>query len=168
MAVERSPGQAGFTLVELMVAVAITGILLVLALGQVRDYTRRARLSEAVLAAGTCKTRVAEAYLSLGAPPAHGTDWGCSNAASQYVGAVQASARGVIRVTVANLDAAVNGLHLHLVPMRSDGARALDPAVDLGNTVGQWLCGSNVQQVRNALPANCRADTTAYAGDAFE
>ncbi|MBC5782722.1 pilin [Ramlibacter sp. USB13] len=168
MAVARAPAQAGFTLIELMIAVAIIGLLAAIALGQWRDYTRRARMSEAVLAATTCKTRVSESYLSLPEPPASAGAWGCSGGSSHFVSEVQTSPRGVIRVTVANLDPAVNGLHLHLVPMRADGSAALDPAADLGNAVGQWLCGSDAEQVRNALPANCRQDTSTFAAETFE
>ena len=54
---------AGFTLIELMIAVAIVGILAAIALGQYRDYTRRARMSEALTSLSTCKTRVGESYV---------------------------------------------------------------------------------------------------------
>jgi type IV pilus assembly protein PilA len=168
MAVARAPAQTGFTLIELMITVAIVGILASIALGQWRDYTRRARMSEVVLALGNCKTRVSESYLSLPTPPASAGAWGCDNASTQYVGAVQTSLDGVVRVTIANLDPALNGLHVHLVPVRNDGATAMTVGSDLGNAVAAWVCGSDAQTVRHALPANCRTDTTPYASADFE
>ena len=169
MAMARAPVQAGFTLIELMIAVAIVGILAGIALGQWRDYTRRARMSEVVLAATNCKTRIGESYLSLTGAPSSGSEWGCdSGPGTQYVGAMQASPNGVIRVTIRNLDPAVNGLYVHLVPMHADGATPMTAVADLGSAVGQWLCGSDAQPVRNALPPNCRTDTSPYASAIFE
>ena len=69
--------QAGFTLIELMITVAIIGILASIALTQYRDYTRRAKMSEVILATTGCKTRISESYLSLGSAPSSGGAWGC-------------------------------------------------------------------------------------------
>ena len=169
MGVARTPGQSGFTLIELMITVAIIGVLASIALGQYRDYTRRARMSEVVLAATRCKTSVSESYLSLTTPPTTGAAWGCETGGeTRYVAAVQTSPRGVIRVKVDRLDAAVNGLYVYLVPLRANGSAPMDPSADLGNGVGQWVCGSDVAQVRSALPANCREDTAAYAAESYE
>jgi len=169
MAKARTPAHAGFTLIELMIAVAVVGILAAIALGQYRDYTRRAKMSEVLLAASSCKLRVAESFLSLTSAPTSASAWGCSgDNVTQYVSALHTSTEGVVRLTVANLDPAVNGLHVFMVPMHADGTVAMDPATDLGNGVGQWLCGSDAQQVRSSLPGSCRGDTTAYAGGTFE
>jgi type IV pilus assembly protein PilA len=163
MAVARTPAQSGFTLIELMIAVAVIGLLAAIALGQWRDYTRRARMSEVVLALGSCKTRVGESYLSLPSPPSAG-GWGCdSSMATHYASAIQTSADGAIRVTVDHLDPAVNGLYVYLIPAREDGTTPLSASSDLGKGVGSWICGSDAQQVRAALPTNCRIDTSAYA-----
>ena len=168
MAVGARP-QTGFTLIELMMAVAIVGILSAIALGQWRDYTRRARMAEVVLATSNCKSRVSESYLSLAEPPRRAGIWGCEPpATSRYVTAVETSVDGAIRVTIGNLDATVNGLHMHLVPVRGDGATALSSTQDLGSAVPQWVCGSDAKTVRNALPPECRADSSAYASASFE
>lgn len=167
MAVAARRRQAGFTLIELMVTVAVVGILAGIALGQYRDYTRRAKMSEVVMAVTNCKTRVSESFLSLPSPPASGGAWGCdATASSHYASAMHTSIDGAIRVTIANLDPSVNGLHMHLVPARVDGTALT--AADVGNAVQQWLCGSDSDLVRRALPANCRLDTSAHAASTFE
>lgn len=168
MASAQCRRQRGFTLIELMITVAIIGILASLAVVQYRDYTRRAKMSEVVLAATGCKTRVSESYLSLSSPPASGSGWGCDPAGTTaHVGAVQTSVDGVIRVVIANVDPAVNGLHMHFVPARLDRT-GMTAADDLGNAVSQWLCGSDHPQVRSALPSECRFDTSPYAAGDFE
>jgi type IV pilus assembly protein PilA len=168
MAMARFRPQAGFTLIELMIAVAIIGILAAIALGQYRDYTRRARMSEVILAMGDCKTRVTESYLSLPAAPGAPSAWGCEpSQATRYVSAIETSLDGAIRVTIDNLDPAVNGRYVYLVPARNDGS-ALTVAGDLGNVVPQWLCGSDSGLVRNALPPSCRFDATPYASTDYE
>jgi type IV pilus assembly protein PilA len=169
MAVARTPGQSGLTLIELMIVVAIVGLLAAIGVGQWREYTRRARMSDVVLAIGTCKTRVSESYLSLPSAPASASGWGCdASLRTQYATAVQTSASGAIRVTIGNLDAAVNGLYVHMIPAHSDGATPMSPGTDLGTGVAGWICGSDAQQVRAALPSGCRTDTTPFASLTYE
>ena len=75
--------QQGFTLIELMIVVAIVGILAAIALPAYQDYTVRARVSEALAAAGACKTQVAEFMAARGALPATLAESGCSDVATQ-------------------------------------------------------------------------------------
>ena len=71
--------QQGFTLIELMIVVAIIGILAAIAIPAYQDYTIRSKVTELINAAGVCKTSVAEYYQSLGAMPTSGKQAGCSD-----------------------------------------------------------------------------------------
>ena len=160
--------QSGFTTVELMISVLIVGVLAAIAVPQIRDYTRRASLSELVMAVNQCKNVVSENYLLLEHAPEPGT-WGCedSGGGSRYSGPIETSSDGVIRVAIRGLDRLVDGRYVYLVPARFDGVTPLTAPNDFGRNVGGWICGSDWLPVRNSLPANCRSDTTTFASQDF-
>ncbi len=91
--------QQGFTLIELMIVVAIIGILAAIALPAYQDYTIRAKISECAGIVAACKTSVSEYYASMNALPAATADAGCATTTTQYCGAPTVLA-GVITVGV--------------------------------------------------------------------
>src|SRR5689334_2575727 len=90
--------QQGFTLIELMIVVAIIGILAAIAIPAYQDYTIRSKVTELVNAAGVCKTGVAEFYQSKGKMPGSTDEAGCSDKGTANSSAPSVGAGGIIDV----------------------------------------------------------------------
>lgn len=151
----------GFTLLELMIVVAIVGILASIALPAYQNYAARAKVSEALLAASTCKTSLTETAQSAPTLPAAG-QWGCESRAgdpalSKYVTSIETSAEGAVRVVLQGIGPTANGQAIILRPW-ADSLRAA--AVSAGEAITLWDCGpdpSNTEDISNLVPVSCRA-----------
>ena len=150
--------QQGFTLIELMIVVAIIGILAAIAIPAYQDYTIRAQVSEGMNLSAAAKAAVTEFFQDRGVFPANNLDAGLSAAntiSGNYVASVTVGAsNGLITMAYSNTgnqeaNAAINGTSLILSPLTNAGS------VDWncrGGTNGTNPLASNPQW----LPAACR------------
>jgi type IV pilus assembly protein PilA len=157
--------QKGFTLIELMIVVAIIGILAAVALPAYQDYTARSKVSEVILAASACRTSVTETVQSSSTLPAGG-QWGCESRVtdpkpiSKYVQRIETSEDGEIRVEISNgINADLTGRYVILQPW-ADSARTAQPSP--GSAVALWDCGGDgaAPSMDKYLPGSCRANIT--------
>ncbi|HEZ6728219.1 TPA: pilin [Neisseria meningitidis] len=141
--------QKGFTLIELMIVIAIVGILAAVALPAYQDYTARAQVSEAILLAEGQKSAVTEYYLNHGIWPKNNTSAGVASSSTikgKYVEKVEV-ANGVVTAEMKStgVNKEIQGKKLSLWAKRQNGSV-------------KWFCG---QPVTRTTGANNNDDVTA-------
>lgn len=150
--------QAGFTLIELMIVVAIIGILAAIALPAYQDYVAKSKVGEGVLAASSCRTSVSEIYQTAKSgytPGANG--WGCETTKeTQYVKSVQTDGNGVATIELQNISGAVDSKKIVLTPVTASGTPAT--TADIPTKLYGFECGPAASDgvPIKYLPGSCR------------
>ncbi len=139
--------QQGFTLIELMIVVAIIGILAAVALPAYKDYTTRAKVSEVVLAASGLRTSISEAYQTLGRMPTK-AELPTSGQVSKYVASVVYTRAGpTVGLSTATAqgfnDGAIDGKTIVLIGTANVATGVVD-----------WVCNGTIPL--QYKPTNCR------------
>ncbi|MBK8640437.1 MAG: pilin [Chromatiaceae bacterium] len=137
--------QSGFTLIELMIVVAIIGILAAIAIPAYQDYTKRTHVSEGMVLGDGVKTAIAEFYADVGHFPSNNASAGLATAAS-------ISGNAVTSVTVVDGAATI----LYNDKVESGNAIVLSP-FNAGGSI-RWSCGDSAGSSITAKyrPSNCR------------
>ncbi len=130
--------QKGFTLIELMIVVAIIGILAAVALPAYQDYTKKAKASEVVLAASSMRTCVTEVSQSVNSLSAAGC--GPIGATKNVTGGSVNATTGVITVTSGG-------------DLSTDVKVTLSPGGYANGTIGTWTCSGGPSSL---MPGSCR------------
>ncbi|NIO40932.1 MAG: prepilin-type N-terminal cleavage/methylation domain-containing protein [Burkholderiales bacterium] len=152
--------QGGFTILEMMIVVAIIGLLASVSLPAYQNYSARSKMSEAILLLGTCRTSISEIVQAVSFLP-FGGEWACESQAgvnvSQYVESIETSDEGAIRAKLRNVSSLVNGQYIVMRPWPDPGRSG---PIQAGDYISHWDCGpapDNTNDITATMPSSCRA-----------
>jgi type IV pilus assembly protein PilA len=149
----------GFTLLELMIIVAVIGVLTSIALPAYQDYAIRAKLSEVLLAMSVCRTQITELYQQGGSAPG-ANNWGCeTGVASRYLASIETDADGRVSARVDGINSALNNKIVTMMPLAGPDTPA-GVGAQFGSGLYGWRCGSVADGTNvppQYLPASCRS-----------
>lgn len=160
--------QKGFTLIELMIVVAIIGILAAIALPAYQDYTIRAKVSEGLTLASSLRTGISETFQSRGPRDMECTDQATCDTigattldttaltGNQNVASVTSNTAGVITITYKASVVPTGANTLLLTPVGADGTTVLNLSTAAAGTQIAWSCSLNNTVLPKYRPANCR------------